>query len=126
MPYHPLHNFEGWTFPDFTKEDRAQCVELHLSLNNLLHQSHSEQYKYALLLKHVKVPNAHRLVLAHAESSTPYTNALQALDRRNGRPYQFVLKEIETLENLPTIRVGHERALDDFSLRFQAIVGMLN
>ncbi|XP_062287006.1 uncharacterized protein LOC133992303 [Scomber scombrus] len=125
VPPHPLNHVEGPTFPDFTREDRAQYVELRLSLNNLLHQSQSEQYKYALLLKHVKTPNAHRLVLAHAESSTPYTNALQALDRRYGRPYQFVLKEIETLENLPPIRAGDERALDDFSLRVQAIVGML-
>jgi len=47
----------------------------------------------------VKVPNAHRLVLAHAESVMPYTKALQASDRRYGRPYQFVLMEIETLES---------------------------
>ncbi|RXN16554.1 hypothetical protein ROHU_021887 [Labeo rohita] len=75
--------------------------------------------------QHVKVPNAHRLVLAHAEAVTPYTNALKALDRRYGRPYQFVLREIEALENLPPIRAGDERAFYDFSLRVQAIVVML-
>ncbi|XP_021324376.1 uncharacterized protein [Danio rerio] len=116
---------EGPTFPDFYKEDRAQYVELRMALDNLLHPQIPENYKYSILLKHVKVPNAHRLVLAHAESVTPYTNALQALDRRYGRPYQFVLREIETLENLPAIRAGDERAFDEFSLRVQAIVGML-
>lgn len=76
-------------------------------------------------MKDVKTPNAHHLVLAHAESQTPYTDALHALDRRYGQPYQFVLKEIKTLENLPAIRAGDEHALDGFSLHVQAIVGML-
>nr|XP_055027031.1 uncharacterized protein LOC129416689 [Misgurnus anguillicaudatus] len=131
VPYYPqlppfgFPGVEGPTFPDFTKEDRAQYVELRMALDNLLHPQLSEHYKYSILLKHAKVPNAHRLVLAHAESTMPYTNALQALDRRYGRPYQFVLREIETLENLPPIRPGDERAFDDFSLRVQAIVGML-
>ncbi|XP_052446016.1 uncharacterized protein LOC127987697 [Carassius gibelio] len=116
---------EGPTFPDFIKEDRAQYVELRIALDNLLHPQLPDHYKYSILLKHVKVPNAHRLVLAHAESVTPYTNALQALDRRYGRPYQFVLREIETLENLPPLHAGDERAFDSFSLRVQAIVGML-
>ncbi|KAL1276940.1 hypothetical protein QQF64_023613 [Cirrhinus molitorella] len=120
-----LPTVEGPTFPDFVKEDRAQYVELRIALDNLLHPQLPEHYKYSILLKHVKVPNGHRLVLAHAESVTPYTNALQALDRRYGRPYQFVLREIEALENLPPIRAGDERAFDDFSLRVQAIVGML-
>ncbi|KAL1275953.1 hypothetical protein QQF64_035576 [Cirrhinus molitorella] len=73
-----LPTVEGPTFPDFVKEDRAQYVELRITLDNLLHCQLPEHYKYSILLKHVKVPNAHRLVLAHAESLTPYTNALQA------------------------------------------------
>ncbi|XP_039539859.1 uncharacterized protein LOC120487658 [Pimephales promelas] len=120
---HPPLNIEGPTFPDFTQEDRAQYVELRLSLSTLLHPSQSEHYKYAILLKHVKVPQAHRLVLAHAESNMPYSEALKALDERYGRPYQFVLKEIEDMERLPPIR--SDRALDEFSIRVQSLVGML-
>ncbi|CAM4718193.1 unnamed protein product [Leuciscus chuanchicus] len=120
---HAPPNIEGPTFPDFTKEDRAQYVELRLSLSTLLHPSQSEHYKYAILLKHVKVPHAHRLVLAHAESNMPNSEALKALDERYGRPYQFVLKEIEDMEPLPPIR--DDRALDEFSIRVQSLVGML-
>ncbi|XP_035235202.1 uncharacterized protein LOC118206521 [Anguilla anguilla] len=128
-PYPPMMyvqaapNIEGPTFPDFTKEDRAQYVELRLSLSTLLHPTQSEHYKYAILLKHVKVPQAHRLVLAHAESSTPYSEALKALDERYGRPYQFALKEIEDMERLPPIR--DDRAFDEFATRVQSLVGML-
>lgn len=73
----------------------------------------------------MKVPNALRWVLAYAESIIPYTNTLQALERKYGWPYQFVLREIEALENLPPTRAGDEWAFDDFSIRVQAIVGML-
>ncbi|XDV54023.1 hypothetical protein PO909_022401 [Leuciscus waleckii] len=116
---------EGPTFPDFIEEDRAQYVEFKIALDNLLHPQLPEHYKYSILLKQLKVPNGHRLVLAHAESVMPYTNALQALDRRYGCSFQFVLKDTETLESLPPIRAGDERAFNDIFLRVQAIVGML-
>lgn len=45
-------------------------MELRITLDNLLHQQIPEHYKYSILLKHVMVPNAQRLVLAHAESVT--------------------------------------------------------
>jgi len=102
------------------KEDRAQYVELRLS--TLLYPSQSEHYKYAILLKHVKVPHAQHL-LAHAESSVLYSEALKSLDERYGCPYQFALKEIEDIECLPLIR--DNRALDKYAIRVQSLVGML-
>lgn len=119
VPYTPhpssywVPTVEAPTFPDFIKEDRAQYMEHRIVLDNLLHPQLPEHYKYSILLKHVKVPNGHRLVLAHAESVMPYTNALQALDRRYGRSFQFILKETETLESLPPIRAGNEQTFDD-------------
>ncbi|RXN34362.1 hypothetical protein ROHU_004064 [Labeo rohita] len=65
-----LPTVEGPTFPDFIKEDRAQYVELRIALDNLLYPQLPEHYKYSILLKHVKVPNVHRLVLAHADEHT--------------------------------------------------------
>ncbi len=62
-------------------------------------------------------------MLAHAESSAPYTEALKALDERYSRPYQFALKEIEDMEHLPPIR--DDWALDEFAVRVQSLVGML-
>ena len=111
------------TFPDFTKEDRSQYTELRMCLETLLTASQDERYKYALLLRHVKVPRAHNIALAYAHSTTPYSDALAALDDRYGRPWDFVLQELREIEKLPPVK--DDRALDDLSVRVQSLVGML-
>lgn len=113
---------EGPSFPDFTKEDRAQYIELRMCLESLLHESQPEAYKYAILLRHVKAPRAHSLVLAHAQSNMPYTESLEALDDRYGRPWEFIIQEIKAIEQLPQAK--DDRALDDLSVRVQSLVGM--
>ena len=111
------------TFPNFTKEDRSQYTELRMCLETLLTASQDERYKYALLLRHVKVPRAHNIALAYAHSTTPYSDALAALDDRYGRPWDFVLQELREIEKLPPVK--DDRALDDLSVRVQSLVGML-
>ena len=114
---------EETTFPNFTKEDRSQYTELRMCLETLLTASQDERYKYALLLRHVKVPRAHNIALAYAHSTTPYSDALAALDDRYGRPWDFVLQELREIEKLPPVK--DDRALDDLSVRVQSLVGML-
>ena len=114
---------EETTFPNFTKEDRSQYIELRMCLETLLTASQDERYKYALLLRHVKVPRAHNIALAYAHSTTPYSDALAALDDRYGRPWDFVLQELREIEKLPPVK--DDRALDDLSVRVQSLVGML-
>ena len=94
-----------------------------MCLRTLLTDQQSENHKYAILLKHVKVPRAYNLVLAYAQSSTPYTSALTALDDRYGRPWDYALHELRAIEQLPAVK--DDRALDDLAVRIQALVGML-
>lgn len=114
---------EEITFPDFKKEDRAEYLELRMCLEILLTEAHEEKFKYALLLKHVKAPCAHSMVLAYAHSTLPYTEALAALDDRYGRPWDFILHELSEIEKLPQVK--DDRALDNLSVRVQSLVGRL-
>lgn len=61
-------------------------------------------------------------MLAHAQSVTPYTNTLQALDIW---PALSVCAEGKKTFNLPPIHAGEEWPFNNFSLKVQAIVGML-
>lgn len=48
---------------------------------------------------------------------------MSALQWRYGQPQQLVLKEIQTIQNLPSIHHGDSRSFSDFAIR--ALVGML-
>ncbi|KAK0132488.1 Gag-Pro-Pol polyprotein [Merluccius polli] len=96
-----------------------------MALSNLLDPGESEQYKYHLLLDHLKVDQARRLALAYVHAQDPYTQAIQALDERYGQPRQLALRELRAIMEMPAIRIGDGRGLDQFSLRVQALVGLL-
>ncbi len=49
---------EGPSFPDLTREDESQYLMLKMALSNLLDPGESEQYKYHILLDHLKVDQA--------------------------------------------------------------------
>lgn len=121
--YLPHPHVQGPTFPKFTTEDRKQYIELRIVLGLLLNDQHTEEYKYAVLLQHVRVPRAHSMVLAYSGSKTPYTSALKALDGRYGRPWDHIMNTLRTLEKQPPVK--DDRALDDFAVEVQSLVGML-
>lgn len=111
--------------PNLTAEDETQYCLLRMALNNLLDPEESQQYKYHILLDHLKIDSAKRLALAFAYSSTPYSEAIKALDERYGQPRQLVTKELRAIMDMPAIRPGDTRALDSFALRVQTLVGLL-
>ena len=98
---------------------------LKMALSNLIAPGESEQYKYHILLDHLKVDQAKRLALAFVHALDPFTQAIRALDERYGQPRQLVLRELQGIMDMPAIRVGDGRALDQFALRVQALVGLL-
>ena len=108
---------EGPSFPDLTREDESQYMMLKMALSNLLDPGESEHYKYYILLDHLKVDQTKRLALAYVDAPDPYTQASRALNERYGQPRQLALRELRVIMDLPAIRAGDGRALDQFSLR---------
>ena len=120
--YRPV---EAPKFPDFTKEDEVQYRMLRIALTNLLDPEETEEFKFHVLLDHLKVDQARRLALAFSYAYQPFTEALRALDERYGQPRQLALKELKNIMALPPVRSGDGHALDAFALRVQALVGLL-
>lgn len=79
---------------------------LKVALPNLLDPRESEQYKYHILLDHLKVDQARRLALAYVNAPDPYTQAIQALNEQT-------LSYNGTL----AIHIGDCRSLDQFVLK---------
>ncbi|KAL3977711.1 MFS transporter (organic anion transporter) [Sarotherodon galilaeus] len=121
-----VYKLEGPSFPDLTSEDEIQYRLLRMALTNLLDPHETEHFKYHVLLDHLKVDQAKRLALAFSYAPDPYTQAIKALDERYGQPRQLALKELRNILELPPIRAGDGRTLDNFALRVQALVGLLS
>lgn len=54
---------------------------LNMTLKNLLPPEENEQYKYHILLDHLKLDSARHLTLSYAHHPQPYTTSLKALQR---------------------------------------------
>ncbi|KAL3975387.1 gephyrin [Sarotherodon galilaeus] len=120
-----VYKLEGPSFPDLTSEDEIQYRLLRMALTNLLDPHETEHFKYHVLLDHLKVDQAKRLAISFSYAPDPYTQAMKALDERYGQPRQLALKELRNILELPPIRAGDGRTLDNFALRMQALVGLL-
>ncbi|KAL3999531.1 AP-5 complex subunit zeta-1 [Sarotherodon galilaeus] len=121
-----VYKLEGPSFPDLTSEDEIQYRLLRMALTNLLDPHETEHFKYHVLLDHLKVDQAKRLVISFSYAPDPYTQAIKALDECYGQPRQLALKELRNILELPPIRAGDGRTLDNFALRVQALVGLLS
>lgn len=122
---HRAYPIAAPSFPYFTHEDPRQFAMLKMALTNLLPHDESEQFKYHVLLDHLKLDTACHLALAYAHHPFPFTRAMLALQQRYGQPHQLVLKEITAIRNLPSVRPGDSRGFSDFAIRIRALVGML-
>lgn len=92
-----------------------------MALTNLLDRQETEEFKFHILLDHLKVDQARCLALACSYDPQPFTEALRALEERYSQPWQLALKELKTIMALPPVR----DALDAFALHVPALVGLL-
>ncbi|XP_067270804.1 uncharacterized protein [Pseudorasbora parva] len=115
------------TLPVFESGTESDFALLKLALDNLLsyHTHISEQYKYQVLLSHLKFASAQQLAKAYMHHPQPYTAALQALQEKYGQPRQLVQSELGAIMNTPPLRMGDTNAFDSFALSVQSLVGML-
>lgn len=115
-----LSAIERPSFPYFRSNDPREFAMLNMALTNLLPAEETEQYKYHILLDHLKLDAARHLALAYSHDSQPYTTALKALQRKYGQPHHLA-----SIQRLPAIRSGDSIGFSQFALRVQALVGML-
>ncbi|KAG7457240.1 hypothetical protein JOB18_014039 [Solea senegalensis] len=115
------------SLPVFESGRESDFALLKLALDNVLGSNlHlSEQYKYQVLIGHIKLPSALQLAKAYMHDPAPYTSALQALQDKYGQPRQLVQSELGAILNAPALKMGDANAFDSFALSVQSLVGML-
>jgi len=115
------------SLPMFESGRESDFALLKLALDNILGSNlHlSEQYKYQVLIGHIKLPSALQLAKAYMHDPAPYTSALQALQDKYGQPRQLVQSELGAILNAPALKMGDTNAFDTFALSVQSLVGML-
>lgn len=113
--------------PCFESGKESDFALLKMALDNLLnsHVHLNEQYKYQVLLGHLKLQSALQLAKAFMHDPRPYTAAMQALQDKYGQPRQLVQSELGAILNAPALKFGDSEAFDAFALSIQSLVGML-
>uniref|UniRef100_A0A3P8UBT4 Uncharacterized protein n=1 Tax=Amphiprion percula TaxID=161767 RepID=A0A3P8UBT4_AMPPE len=122
------HSYRGPTptIPYFVNEDPREFTRLKVALDNLLPQDATEQFKYQILLDHLKLEEALLLADSYCSSRYPYSDTMDALNEQYGQPHQLALKRIAQLMDEPNIKSGDAKTFRKFALKVRALVGMLD
>ena len=91
----------------FTSGRGSDFLLLKKGLDSVLgpHRHLSEDYKYQVLLDHLRFPAALQIDKRFINSATPYTTAMQALMQRYGQPRQLVQGELNAILNAPPVKL---------------------
>ncbi|KAL1282348.1 hypothetical protein QQF64_001151 [Cirrhinus molitorella] len=112
----------------FSTGKESDFMMLKKGLDSILgpHRHLTEDYKYQVLLDHLKLPAAYQVAKRYVNSQFPYTRAMQALEQRYGQPRQLIQSELRAILNAPAIRPGDAQGFEDFAAAVNTLVGMLN
>ncbi|GAA6078800.1 uncharacterized protein LOC114462525 [Tachysurus ichikawai] len=113
---------------NFISGRESEFALLKKALDSVLgpHMHLTEDYKYQVLLDHLKLPAAFQIAKRYMYDPMPYTRAMQALKQRYGQPRQLVQGEIVSILRTPTIKPGDSQAFEDFALSVSTLVGLLS
>ncbi|KAG7497028.1 hypothetical protein JOB18_030229 [Solea senegalensis] len=114
------------TIPYFVNEDPREFTRLKIALDNLLPRDATQQFKYQILLDHLKLEEALLIADSYCSSPYPYSDTMYALNEQYGQPHQLALKRIAQLMDEPNIKSGDTKSFRKFALKVRALVGMLN
>ncbi|XP_019204872.1 uncharacterized protein LOC109196100 [Oreochromis niloticus] len=111
----------------FSSGKESDFALLKKGLDSVLgpHKHLSEDYKYQILLDHLKFPSAFQVAKRYIHDPTPYTSAMRALEQKYGQPRQLVQSELSAILCTPHIKPGDSQAFEAFSLSVASLVGML-
>ncbi len=123
----PSYGIPKPMIPCFESGKESDFALLKMALDNLLnsHVHLNKQYKYQVLLGHLKLQSALQLAKAYMHDPRPYTTAMQALQDKYGQPRKLVQSELGAILNTPALKFGDSEAFDAFALSIQSLVGML-
>ncbi|XP_028296698.1 uncharacterized protein LOC114458488 [Gouania willdenowi] len=112
----------------FTTGKESDFLLLKKGLDGVMgpHPHLSEDYKFQVLLDHLKFPAAFQIAKRYVHDPMPYTKSMQALQQRYGQPRQLVQSEINSILRAPTVRAGDAQGFEDFALAVSSLVGLLD
>jgi len=112
----------------FTTGKESDFTLLKKGLDGILgpHLHLTEDYKFQVLLDHLKLPAAFQIAKRYMYDPMPYTRAMQALQQRYGQPRQLVQGEIGNILRTPPLKPGDAQGFEDFALSVSTLVGLLN
>lgn len=90
------------------------------------HRHLSEDYKYEVLLDHLRFPAALQIAKWFLNSTRPYTTAMQAFMQRYGQPRQLVQGEFNAILSAPPVKASDYQGIEDFAASLGILVGMLS
>ncbi|CAI5686046.1 unnamed protein product [Oreochromis niloticus] len=111
------------TIPNFSSRDPSEFARLKMALGNLLPEDATELFKYQVLVDHLHLEEARLIADAYLNSTTPFTDTMEALNDKFGQPHQTVLRRIAAMMDSPDIRRGDISAFERFALQIQALKG---
>ncbi|KAL0156947.1 hypothetical protein M9458_048193, partial [Cirrhinus mrigala] len=113
---------------NFTTGKESDFALLKKGLDGVLgpHLHLTEDYKFQVLLDHLKLPAAFQIAKRYMYDPRPYTRAMQALQQRYGQPRQLVQGEIGNILRTPPLKPGDVQGFEDFALAVSSLVGLLN
>lgn len=112
----------------FSSGKESDFLLLKKGLDSVLapHSHLTEDYKYQVLLDHLRFPAAVQIAKRYINSTSPYTSAMTALQMRYGQPRQLVQGELKAILNAPPVRSGDYQGIEDFAATVGTLVGMLS
>ncbi len=113
---------------NFTTGKESDFAMLKKGLDGVLgpHLHLTEDYKFQVLLDHLKLPAAFQIAKRYMYDPRPYTQAMRALQQRYGQPRQLVQGEIGSILCTPPLKPGDAQGFEDFALSVSSLVGLLN
>ncbi|CAI5677376.1 unnamed protein product [Oreochromis niloticus] len=105
--------------PNFSSRDPSEFAKLKMALGNLLPEDATELFKYQVLVDHLHLEEARLIADAYLNSTTPFTDTMEALNDKFGQPHQIVLRHIAAMMDSPDIRRGDVSAFERFALQIQ-------
>lgn len=112
----------------FSSGKESDFLMLKKGLDSVLapHSHLTEDYKYQVLLDHLRFPAAVQIAKRYINSTSPYTSAMTALQLRYGQPRQLVQGELRAILNAPPVKSGDYQGIEDFAAAVGTLVGMLS